>query len=122
MKLPVRIILALLCAAMVLAAPFVLSAPNMLGEVKWMLLDEMEGEDEGLLFRLLPRACAEEAADYALPVDFTPVREWTDYGMSDKRLMSRSFSAGRVSLTFIPVPAEYSSFFPEQVQLPWKSL
>ena len=56
------------------------------------------------------------------PVDFTPVREWTDYGMSDKRLMSISFSAGRVSLTFIPVPAEYSSFFPEQVQLPWKSL
>jgi len=35
----------------------------------------MEGEDEGLLFRLLPRACAEEAADYALPVDFTPGME-----------------------------------------------
>ena len=73
MKLPVRILLALLCAAMVLAAPFVLSAPNMLGEVKWMLLDDAEEEDEeGFLRYLLPRACAEETVDYVLPVDFTP--------------------------------------------------
>jgi exopolysaccharide biosynthesis protein len=88
MKLPVRIILALLCAAMVLSAPFVLSAPNMLGEVKWMLLDEMEGEDEGLLRYLLPRACAEETSDYALPVDFTPGMEpnpalFTENGYED---------------------------------------
>ena len=88
MKLPVRIILSILCAAMVLAAPFVLSAPNMLGEVKWMLLDEMEGEDEGLLRYLLPRACAEEVSDYALPVDFTPGMEpnpalYTENGYED---------------------------------------
>ncbi len=88
MKLPVRIVLALLCAAMVLAAPFVLSSPNMLGEVKWMLLDEMEGEDEGLLRYLLPSACAEEVSDYALPVDFTPGMEpnpalYTENGYED---------------------------------------
>ena len=56
------------------------------------------------------------------PVDFTPVREWTDWGTNEKCLRDISFCAGRISMTFIPVPAEYSSFFPEQVQLPWKSL
>ena len=88
MKLPVRILLVLLCAVLVLSAPFVLSAPNMLGEVKWMLLDEMEGEDEGLLRYLLPRAYAEEVSDYALPVDFTPGMEpnpalYTENGYED---------------------------------------
>ena len=75
MKLPVRILLAVLCAVLVLAAPFVLSAPNMLGEVKWMLLDEMEEDDEAFLHLLLPRANAEEAVEeeaaYSLPVDFS---------------------------------------------------
>ncbi len=88
MKLAVRIVLSVLCAAMVLAAPFVLSSPNMLGEVKWMLLDEMEGEDEGLLRLLIPCARAEETADFALPVDFTPGMEpnpalYTENGYED---------------------------------------
>ena len=88
MKLSVRIILSVLCAAMILAAPFVLSSPNMLGEVKWMLRDEMEGEDEGLLRYLLPLACAEEVIEYALPVDFTPGMEpnpalYTENGYED---------------------------------------
>ncbi len=77
MKLPVRIALSLLCALLVLATPFVLSSPNMLGEVKWQLLDEMEGEDEGLMRFLLPAANAEEEKEekeekeYALPIDFS---------------------------------------------------
>ena len=72
MKLPVRIALCLLCALLVLAAPFVLSSPNMLGEVKWQLLDDMEeSDDEALLRFLLPAANAEEAKEYALPVDFS---------------------------------------------------
>lgn len=88
MKLPVRIALSLLCAAMVLAMPFVLSSPNMLGEVKWELLDKMEGEDEGLLSILIPSARAEEETAYELPVDFTPGMEpnpalFTEAGYED---------------------------------------
>lgn len=71
MKLPVRILLSLLCALLVLCAPSVLSSPNMLGEVKWQLLDEMEGDDEALLNWLIPSANAEEVSEYSLPVDFS---------------------------------------------------
>ena len=53
---------------------------------------------------------------------FGPVREWTDYGTKDKRLRDVSFTAGAITMSFIPVPAEYTAFYPEQVQLPWKSL
>ncbi len=94
MKLPVRILLAILCAALVLAMPFVLSAPNLLGEVKWELWDELGGEDEGWLMRLLPVACAEEETDDTireydpLPLDFTPGYEanpadYTEWGYED---------------------------------------
>ena len=69
MKLPVKIVLSLLCAALVLAMPFVLSSPNMLGEVKWALLDEMEGDEGAWLRWLVPSANAEEASDYSLPTD-----------------------------------------------------
>ena len=75
MKTYVRILLGILCAALVLAMPFVLSAPNLLGEAKWQLLEEMEGEETGWLDFLLPAAHAEvieEESPYALPVDFTP--------------------------------------------------
>lgn len=73
MKKPVRILLMLLCAAMALALPFVVSAPNMLGEAKWQLLEEMDGEEGGALSWLLPAARAEEDAEaqYALPIDFS---------------------------------------------------
>ncbi|MBR4360628.1 MAG: phosphodiester glycosidase family protein [Clostridia bacterium] len=77
MKLSVRILLSVLCAAMVLAMPFVLSAPKILGVVRMEMEDMIPGEDEGWLRRLLPTACAEEIqveteTAYALPVDFTP--------------------------------------------------
>ena len=88
MKLPVRILLGVLCACLVLAMPFVLSSPSMLGEVKWQLLDEMEGEDEGFLRYLLPRAYAEEAVEYELPIDFSAGMEpnpalFTESGYED---------------------------------------
>ena len=35
MNKPLRILLALLCAALTLALPFMVSSPNMLGEAKW---------------------------------------------------------------------------------------
>ena len=46
MKTPVRILLILLCAAMIIALPFTLSAPNMLNDVKMQLMNEDEDEDE----------------------------------------------------------------------------
>ena len=75
MKLSVRILLTALCVALVLAMPFVLSAPKILGVVRWELEDLIPGEDEGLLRFLLPAAHAEAAEvvrEYELPVDFTP--------------------------------------------------
>ncbi len=73
MNKPLRILLALLCAALTLALPFMVSSPNMLGEAKWQLLEEMDGEEAGALAWLLPAARAEEEAapEYALPVDFS---------------------------------------------------
>ena len=78
MKMYVRILVTVLCAALVLLMPFVLSAPNLLSEVKWTLLEEMEDNEIGLLRLLAPAARAEEAEAepdapvFSLPIDFTP--------------------------------------------------
>ncbi|MBQ6255376.1 MAG: phosphodiester glycosidase family protein [Clostridia bacterium] len=72
MKLPVRILLGLLCAALVLAAPFALSAPNMLEDAQWELIDILDADESGLLSFLIPSAAAEvveEESAYSLPVD-----------------------------------------------------
>ncbi|MBQ6961915.1 MAG: phosphodiester glycosidase family protein [Clostridia bacterium] len=72
MKLPVRILLGLLCAALVLAAPFALSAPNMLEDAQWELIDILDADESGLLSFLIPSAAAEvveEESTYSLPVD-----------------------------------------------------
>ena len=91
MKMPVRILLILLCAALILALPFTVSSPNMLNDVKMELMnDEDDGEeiDFGRIF--LSAAFAEDteevfeeedldsgkettgASHYVLPVDFSP--------------------------------------------------
>ncbi len=91
MKMPVRILLILLCAALIIALPFAVSAPNMLSNVKMELMNgEDDGEeiDFGRLF--FSAACAEDAAEvfedvdldsgevsvhtskYVLPLDFSP--------------------------------------------------
>ena len=77
MKKPVRILLWVLCALLVLVMPFTVSAPNQVAEapVDW---------DEGAFNWLMSAACAEETEEateataavtadekYALPVDFT---------------------------------------------------
>ena len=70
MKGSVRILLWVLCAALIFGIPFVVSAPNQIAEapVEW---------DEGALNWLIASACAEEAEivvpdeKYALPVDET---------------------------------------------------
>ncbi len=45
MKQPVRMVLWVLCAVLILSAPFLISSPAMLSEVKWNLMDQMDGED-----------------------------------------------------------------------------
>lgn len=72
MKLPVRIVLTVLCAILVLSIPFMVSSPRMLEDAQWEIIDEIDGADAGWLSLLLPRACAEEESAYALPVDNTP--------------------------------------------------
>lgn len=70
MKLPVKIVLSLVCAALVLAAPFVVSAPNMLDDAQWEIMDLMDTEESGFLSFLLPSANAEmEESPYSLPID-----------------------------------------------------
>ncbi len=91
MKMPVRILLVILCAALITALPFMVSSPNMLSSVKTELMNE-EGDEEEIDFgRLLfSSARAEEADDiyeeedldsgevsdhtsqYVLPLDFSP--------------------------------------------------
>ena len=97
MKMPVRILLILLCAALITALPFTVSSPNMLNDVKMELMNEEDNEDEIDFGRLLfPAAMAEEEPvtdltdddelevteltgdefaahpEWALPMDFTP--------------------------------------------------
>ena len=58
MKPFLRVILAVLCAAMVLSMPFVMPSPTMLDETIFQLMEE-SGDEEGILFRLFPSAYAE---------------------------------------------------------------
>ena len=62
MKMPLRILLILLCAAMILIIPFTVSSPNLLNDVKMELMNDGEDEiDFGKLF--FSGAMAEEAPD-----------------------------------------------------------
>ena len=62
MKMPLRILLILLCAAMILIIPFTVSSPNLLNDVKMELMND--GEDEIDFGKLLfPGAMAEELPD-----------------------------------------------------------
>lgn len=67
MKMTVRCLLCVLCAAMIIAIPFVIPSPDMLDEVKWNILDEIEEaeedyeeEENDLLSFLFPAAYAED--------------------------------------------------------------
>ena len=62
MKMPLRILLILLCAAIILIIPFTVSSPNLLNDVKMELMND--GEDEIDFGKLLfPGAMAEDLAD-----------------------------------------------------------
>jgi len=104
MKLPVRILLVLLCAAIIAMMPFVLSSPNMLNDIKMELMNN--GEDEIDFGRLLfSSARAEDDLEeetleegqfashpeWALPLDFTPGTEpkadqYTENGYEDESI------------------------------------
>ncbi|MBR2054079.1 MAG: hypothetical protein IJ968_04190, partial [Clostridia bacterium] len=93
MKLPVRILLAVLCAAMILAMPFAVSSPKLLSEANdYISTGEtyaVETEEEGLLRFFFPSACAEEeTVHYELPYDFEAAPQpdaagYTENGYSD---------------------------------------
>ncbi len=108
MKQPVRILLWVLCAALILVSPFVFSSPNLLSEVKWELMDGQEedgdSDEEARLWELfLGSAKAEDLevvttedgplgeAVYTLPVDFTPApapnpANFTENGYEDETI------------------------------------
>ncbi len=108
MKQPVRILLWVCAAALILLSPFVFSSPNLLSEVKWGMMEDGEEDLEGrLLDLLLPAARAEEdlivettedgplgEAVYTLPVDFTPAPAanpacFTENGYEDETIRVR---------------------------------
>ena len=64
MKMPVRILLILLCAALIISLPFTVSSPNMLNNVKMELMNE-EGDEEEIDFGRLffSTARAEDAEE-----------------------------------------------------------
>ena len=72
MKLTVRILCALLCAAFIVGIPFFLSSPPMLQEARDLLNEESEDDDEedldfGRIF--FPAAMAEDASEEAFAMD-----------------------------------------------------
>ncbi len=104
MKMPVRVFLVLLCAAIIAAMPFAISSPNMLNDIKMELMND--GEDEIDFGRLLFNSAMaedeleEETLDegefashpeWALPLDFTPgcepkADQYTENGYEDESI------------------------------------
>ncbi len=110
MKMPVRILLILLCAALIIALPFTVSAPNMLSNIKMELMNEEDDEEEIDFGRLFcSAALAEETEEifededldtgevtdhtskYVLPLDFSPAPApnpelYTENGYEDETI------------------------------------
>lgn len=104
MKMPVRVFLVLLCAAIIAMMPFAISSPNMLNDIKMELMND--GEDEIDFGRLIFNSAMaedeleEETLDegefashpeWALPLDFTPgcepkAEQYTENGYEDESI------------------------------------
>lgn len=71
MKMPVRILLSLLCAAMVLSSLFVVSSPSILEDALWEMQDALDSaaEESGLVSLFVSAARAEEISEFSLPMD-----------------------------------------------------
>ena len=103
MKMPVRILLAVLCAALIVALPFVVSSPNMLYEVKTELMNEEEDYDDEIDFgRLFLSAAYAEDAD----VDF----EEEDLDAEENGSKS---SGNTLPIDFSPAPAPKAELYTE---------
>ena len=48
MKIPVRVLLVLMCAALIVSIPFFLSSPTMLSEAQEELVDNQKDDDDGV--------------------------------------------------------------------------
>ncbi len=98
MKLPVRIALWIICAALILATPFVISSPQILEDARWEITDAMEVEESGS-WSLFPTAFAESeweeaAPEYELPIDRSPGKKpnpasFTENGYEDESISVR---------------------------------
>ena len=104
MKMPVRVFLVLLCAAIIAMMPFAISSPNMLNDIKMELMND--GEDEIDFGRLIFNSAMaedeleEETLDegefashpeWALPLGFTPgcepkAEQYTENGYEDESI------------------------------------
>ena len=104
MKMPVRVFLVVLCAAIIAMMPFAISSPNMLNDIKMELMND--GEDEIDFGRLIFNSAMaedeleEETLDegefashpeWALPLDFTPgcepkAEQYTENGYEDESI------------------------------------
>lgn len=103
MKMPVRILLAVLCAALIVALPLVVSSPNMLYEVKTELMNEEEDYDDEIDFgRLFLSAAYAEDAD----VDF----EEEDLDAEENGSKS---SGNTLPIDFSPAPAPKAELYTE---------
>ena len=108
MKNPVRILLVLLCLALIAALPFVISSPNMLSSVQVDLMEEEDdeidfgrlfftsaaAEEEGLIVEEIPEDGFASHPEWALPLDFTPGRApnpdlYTEDGYEDETIRVR---------------------------------
>ena len=94
MKLPVRIVLWVLCAAMILAMPFAISSPQILEDARWEIMELLDNES-GWLFNTAYADEWEEAAPaYELPFDTTPGMKlnpanYTENGYEDESISVR---------------------------------
>ncbi|MBR3109453.1 MAG: phosphodiester glycosidase family protein [Clostridia bacterium] len=72
MIMPLRILLALLCAVMVVSSAFVISSPTILEDALWEMQEQLdsEAEESGFLSLFVASARAEAVeSEYSLPID-----------------------------------------------------
>ncbi len=72
MKLPVRILLWVLCAVMILLAPFVISSPQILEDARWEVMEQFDDESGWLFNTAYAEEWEDASPEYELPFDLSP--------------------------------------------------
>ena len=131
MKLPIRVFLAMMCAALIVSIPFFLSSPTMLPEAQEELVDRQKDDDDGVELDfgrlLIPAAMAEETLiaedlaeqgklsipdEWRLPADFTlspapDPNHYTPDGYEDKsirvRIEQKEMYNSKVNVAFVEI-------------------